>query len=232
MSPFRKFIHQIRIHRHEGVGIWAFRYYKRWKKSQVSNSMKDEMPWISLRAVDFLEKNIRSDFKVFEYGGGGSTLYWSTRVAEVVTVEHDAEWFKHLETSMQSRKNVKWNGCFVGPQTGDLSPNPDPADPDLFSSDDLASKGKNYKDYVLTVDNYPNEYFDVVLIDGRSRASCLKYAFPKLKRGGWLILDNAERIYYTDLNTEIVNQMEMVVGGMCPGLFSVDFSETRIYRKK
>ena len=39
-----------------------------------------------------LERVAQPHLKVFEYGAGNSSLWWAARVAEVVSVEHDAAW--------------------------------------------------------------------------------------------------------------------------------------------
>lgn len=43
---------------------------------------------------------------------------------------------------------------------------------------------------------FPDEYFDLVIVDGRDRVKCLKNSFDKVKQGGVLILDNSERGEY------------------------------------
>ena len=50
--------------------------------------------------------------------------------------------------------------------------------------------------YAPVISEYPDETFDFILVDGRDRVQCIKCALPKLKRGGWLMLDNSERRRY------------------------------------
>lgn len=50
--------------------------------------------------------------------------------------------------------------------------------------------------YHAVISNYPDNYFDIILVDGRNRNACMQAAIPKLKAGGWLLLDNSEREYY------------------------------------
>jgi predicted O-methyltransferase YrrM len=45
---------------------------------------------------------------------------------------------------------------------------------------------------VTQIDAFPDGAFDVVLVDGQARPSCLKHAYTKVKPGGMLILDNAD----------------------------------------
>lgn len=39
---------------------------------------------------------------------------------------------------------------------------------------------------------FPDEFFDFVLIDGIRRADCVRNALPKVKPGGWIYLDNTD----------------------------------------
>lgn len=50
--------------------------------------------------------------------------------------------------------------------------------------------------YNKVIEKYNDEIFDLILVDGRNRQACIRSAIPKLKSGGWLVLDNSERDYY------------------------------------
>ena len=46
------------------------------------------------------------------------------------------------------------------------------------------------------IDRYDDNVFDLVMVDGRARNSCIWHARRKVKPGGYLVLDNAEREKY------------------------------------
>lgn len=46
------------------------------------------------------------------------------------------------------------------------------------------------EEYVSSIDVYPQDYFDIVVIDGTWRDDCTEHALKRLKSGGKLILDN------------------------------------------
>jgi len=50
--------------------------------------------------------------------------------------------------------------------------------------------------YNNIINNYSDNFFDIIIVDGRDRVKCIESSIPKLKSGGWLILDNSERPYY------------------------------------
>lgn len=213
----------------------AFRYFFRWKNSLLNgaSSVKDEQPWITFEAIDFLKTHLKSSDKVFEYGGGGSTLFFAKRVSEVVTVEHNEEWFKILSDVISQKQIKSWKGNFVLPEKGDLFTPPDFSDPVHYSADDANSVGYNYKKYVSVIDSYSENYFDCILIDGRSRPSCLKHSLPKLKKGGYLVLDNSDRAYYLTKTAGLLEvNYKKILGGYAPSPYAEVFTHTTIWQKK
>lgn len=52
----------------------------------------EPIPWFTYASIFFLDLRVRPEMRVFEYGSGGSTWWWSDRVSEVTSCEHDDEW--------------------------------------------------------------------------------------------------------------------------------------------
>lgn len=59
------------------------------------------------------------------------------------------------------------------------------------------------KDFPSIPDKYPDEYFDLIIVDGDSpshsqdtRYQCVEKSIRTLKKGGVLFFDNAERIFH------------------------------------
>src|SRR5712692_963092 len=50
------------------------------------------LPWFTFGAIDFLQSWVKPHHRVFEYGCGGSTLFFAARAARVVCVEHNKSW--------------------------------------------------------------------------------------------------------------------------------------------
>lgn len=71
-----------------------------WFRSVRENAAVDRdgapIPWIAYPAQHFLERRLRRDFRIFEYGAGNSTIWWAGKVREVVSVEHDEGWYQVL----------------------------------------------------------------------------------------------------------------------------------------
>ncbi|WP_287274538.1 MULTISPECIES: tetratricopeptide repeat protein [unclassified Okeania] len=63
------------------------------------------LPWYSYPAIEFIEDKLKSDFRVFEYGSGQSTFWYADRVKQVVSVEHNPDYFVNVSTYIP--QNVK-----------------------------------------------------------------------------------------------------------------------------
>ena len=230
LKQYRIFRSEIKKYHLQNVSSYFFRWLKSLKKE--ASSVNDERPWITFKAIDFLSQHLERSHKVFEYGGGGSTLFFLNRVAEVITVEHSREWFDILQKMIHKKGMKNWTGQFVSPEKVDLVLSPDISDPDHYTSDDDPSKGYNYKAYASVIDTYPDAYFDCVLVDGRSRPSCIKHALAKIRTGGYLVLDNSDRDYYLSrISKAIAADFKVEVDQFAPCPYLPDFTKTTIWKK-
>ena len=66
------------------------------------------LPWFSFAAIDFLDRYITKEMTVFEYGGGGSTIFFARRAKKVVCVESSHAWADAIEKALEEQqiKNV------------------------------------------------------------------------------------------------------------------------------
>jgi len=152
-------------------------------------------PWITFPAARFLDSLLSPASRIFEYGAGGSTLFFASRVAELVTVEHDRNWLERTAAKMR-RRSVQWQMHRAEPLP-DEGPSRYPVtDPEAYASTDVRFAGMSFREYASAIERYEDNYFDIVLIDGRARPSCFKHAVAKVKFGGYIVLDNAEREQY------------------------------------
>jgi predicted O-methyltransferase YrrM len=210
------------------------KYFSRWRKGiqPDASSVKDQQPWITFKVIDFLNQNLNKEHRVFEYGGGGSTLFFVTRCKEVVTVENNKEWFSILSGLIKKSSAENWKGNFIEGEKGDLNSSPESANPLHYSSSDPGSAGTNFLKYASAIDEYANSYFDLVLVDGRSRASCIQHGIPKIKKGGLLIVDNSDRSYYFKyLDKVLQEQFSVVIDEYGPSPYSKDFTKTSVWKK-
>jgi hypothetical protein len=67
----------------------------------------DPVPWYTYAMIDFLRRRVSDEHRVFEYGGGYSTLWYAKRVESVVAVEDSEIWAENI------RPNLPENGDII-----------------------------------------------------------------------------------------------------------------------
>ena len=169
----------------------VFRWLESLKKEYF---LIEKQPWLVFDAIDFLLHLPLKGKRVFEYGSGGSTLFWLNHSAECVSIEHNPEWYKLMHHRLKDMDGIDYR--LVQPEATEDRKISDTADPNLALSEDETFRGFNFINYVRQIETFPNDFFDIVLIDGRARPACIMHSVTKVKVGGLLILDNSDRGYY------------------------------------
>jgi hypothetical protein len=202
----------------------------RWLISHRHNYLPDaRIPWITFDAIDYLEGCLFPWAKVFEYGSGGSTLFWLNHGAECVSIEHNPDWYKLMHPRLEGMDRIDYR--LVPSEPGEDKEARDIADPNLYLSEDVLSRGYNFKNYVCQIDPFPDNIFDIVLIDGRARPSCIKHACKKVRIGGLLVLDNSDREYYLRMTAILLQDFDRrIFRGVTPGVTS--FTETSVFARR
>lgn len=119
------------------------------------NKFESFTPLMHEKEYHFIEKYLTSDDILLEWGSGNSTIYFSGIVKKVITLEHDIDYHKQIEDTINifDIKNID-NVLIVS------------------KCDLLPTKENRYKVFEEYI-NYPkNLKFTKVLIDGRVRKYC------------------------------------------------------------
>lgn len=210
----------------------VLRDYLPWRRSLSSGRgpMDHALPWVTFEATRLLLRILRPNMRVFEYGSGGSTLFFAKAVREVFTVEHDRAWFEVVQERVRALALHNVRLRLVEPERAE-APTPREAwDPDRYRSADERFGNHQFERYARAIDDYPGDSFDVILIDGRARPSCLKHALPKLAPAGHLVLDNSEREYYASAMALVPRTFRRIeTHGPVP--FLKKFGRTTIWRR-
>ena len=67
------------------------------------NCIKDELPWITPKSIDRLDKIMKPHFSVLEFGCGGSTLFFSNRVDFVMSYETNTDWAEKVQNIIKQK---------------------------------------------------------------------------------------------------------------------------------
>ena len=61
--------------------------------SQPQDNQGEPLPWMNYSLIFFLKKRLNKSIRLFEYGSGSSTIFYSKLVKEVYSLEHDQKYF-------------------------------------------------------------------------------------------------------------------------------------------
>ncbi len=168
--------------------------YKRYR------SKNPESPWMNPDAIKALDLLLHPQMDGFEYGSGYSTIFFASRIKSLTSLEHHQGWFEKMGTMLKGYDLNNTQLVLVKPEKSfdvsglssidqiELKRNEYPVQDDLFVE---------YTDYVT---NLPDHSLDLLVVDGRARVTCAKNGIPKIKEGGLLVLDNAERKRYAEVH--------------------------------
>lgn len=181
-----------------------------------------KLPWINHFAFERLKTLIRPDFRVLEFGSGGSTLYFKENVSYVYSIEHDVKWFEIVKSNCQINNQIELN--LITPEFDKNAPE------EYRSKHGLYSEGLSFRNYSHGADHLQDASFDLLLIDGRARPMCLENSISKLKPGGILIFDNSDRESYQDIISKLLEgwKMEKFAGVT---IYDAFFNQTSVFIK-
>lgn len=154
-------------------------------------NIHDANPWLTPGAQAWLNSHRDKQWTVLEFGSGGSTVYFAMYTHVVISVEHAPVYRDMVVAALDKRflDNAKiYFVPSVKKSVGDV----------VVPSRYAGMEGYDFEKYVAAIDHYPDEFFDFCLVDGRARNHCIKHCIPKLKVGGWLMLDNSDRPEYDE----------------------------------
>jgi hypothetical protein len=81
-----------------------------WMRSITTSKPSDEggnpIPWMNLPVIAFLKDKLKDEHKLFEYGSGYSTFFYSKMVNTVTSVEYDEEWFNLIKGDLPSNAHL------------------------------------------------------------------------------------------------------------------------------
>jgi hypothetical protein len=158
-----------------------------WKKR---TAVLDRQPWVTFDSKKTIGRFARPGAKVFEFGMGGSTLYFLDCGCEVISVDHDREWFDRATQIIGH--SPRWEGRLIEPEPISLAEHRT----ERYRSGESPYEASSFELYVKSLTSEPDECFDVIMIDGRARVDAAIASAPKIRPGGGLILDNSERDRY------------------------------------
>ena len=79
------------------IKVWAILLFNfGWLRSYIQQRSIDRdgnpVPWYSYAAIEYLKTLNLENSRIFEYGCGGSSVFWAERAKQVIAAENDSKW--------------------------------------------------------------------------------------------------------------------------------------------
>lgn len=141
----------------------------------------DSTPNYTEDATDFLHHHLSKQprIKIFQFGTGRTTLWLAQRCRNINCVEDDLYRYKQLQVTLKHNQLEGNVRCH-------------------FMT----------RPYDKICEQFSDGEFDLILIEGTSRMRCLKESIRILKKGGIIVLNDAQRPHYAKMD-------EYVKGWQC-----------------
>lgn len=146
-------------------------------------------PWINAGAVRWLRRRLSPEMTGFEWGSGRSTLFFAARVAQLTSVEHKDKWRRRVAAALTARGITNVTLRFEPPRDDPGRPH---ARPGLWQALGYRPQKPEFNAYADAILDVAPDSLDFVSLDGRARVACALNALPRLRPGGFLLLDNSE----------------------------------------
>ncbi len=159
--------------------------------------------WMAPAAIRIFENLLTKEMTGLEFGSGRSTLFFAQRIKHLVSLEHDRSWYDKVRQEItELQLNIDY--FLIEPLTDTTKKfnYPTSAYSNILFPHTPATC---YEMYYSFVDRYPDNHFDFIVVDGRARTECALRSIRKIKEGGFIVLDNAERYRYQQVHEKLAS---------------------------
>lgn len=135
-----------------------------------------DKPWMCPNTIRFCQSHLNPTMQAIEFGSGRSTLWFSSRVARLISIEHNPLWYEKIASQLDqsNTRNVDYRLVPLN--------HPESA-PEQLHYPQLPN-------YVAVADSLPDQSLDLAIVDGHYRTNCIRHLIPKIAPGGFLLVDD------------------------------------------
>jgi predicted O-methyltransferase YrrM len=91
-----------------GLAGWVYAPHAYLTAALKQIGYRPKVPWISYRARNFIDRTIQPNWRIVEFGSGGSTLWFAKRGGYVHSIESDPKWYALIQRQLEGLKNVRY----------------------------------------------------------------------------------------------------------------------------
>ncbi len=140
---------------------WTPRYVADRVAVALNERTHPDWPWLTRDAVHIIGSLLRPKDVGIEFGSGRSTLWFARQCRQLTSIESSAEWYERVAAMLSA-----------GAVTN------------------VTLLHRVQPDYAKTAADAADASLDFALVDGIARDACSVALAPKLKAGGFLVIDN------------------------------------------
>jgi hypothetical protein len=142
-----------------------------WEKANAHK------PWMCTGTIGFCREHLVRSMSALEFGSGRSTAWFAGMVGHLTSVEHNPGWHGQVGRQLAEQRVANVDYRFVPLDHPEAEPERPDYDPTPA--------------YVAVLDEFADGSLDLVIVDGHYRTNCIRRAVPKIKPGGYLLVDDA-----------------------------------------
>jgi hypothetical protein len=167
-------------------------------------------PWWNPRAIRYLRQNMPRGGKVFEWGSGSSTIWFSRLGLRVTAVEHDADWAAKVSQCCPDADIRLIHAATSG----------------LVTERPGDRNASYFDNYVAAIESADRDSLDVVVVDGECRVECARRAASRVKPGGIVVIDDTNFAHLTGITEHFEGWPAVRLSGFkrrCPYVMETSF---------
>lgn len=153
------------------IKIWTPRYLYNRISYYLFEKLNKDKPWITQDAIKILEDILQKNFIGVEFGSGRSTMWYAKRIQHLTSIEDHEGWYEEVLNQFKEANISNITYLFKNSEGIDIA----------------------QTDYCRIMDDFKDNSLDFIVIDGKHRDILANKSLLKLKIGGVLLLDDANR---------------------------------------
>ncbi len=188
-----------------------------WIKSLLpgQDPLINQIPWLNFKSIRWLKSHLKHRDIVFEYGSGASTIFISRRVRKLTSIEHDKSWYIRVSDALAAEGISNCELILREPERSTWERMRSYGPTSYTASTDRWT-GMSFERYVKSIEEFEDGSIDLVIVDGKARASCMYHAVPKVSAGGHLLLDDSDVQAYREAMDLLSRYEKIDLYSTCP----------------
>ncbi|MBF2005158.1 class I SAM-dependent methyltransferase [Chlorogloeopsis fritschii PCC 9212] len=148
-------------------------------KYWIWEKLHPDAPWMCPATVEFCKKYLSHSMSVLEFGSGRSSVWFGKRVANLTSIEYNADWYQSVKKKIATANLDNVDLRLI-----------------LLNHPSSEPEQENYErcpNYVAVLDEFEDESLDFVIVDGHYRTNCTRKCLSKIKPSGYLLIDDTNK---------------------------------------